>query len=109
MFEIATGTQNIYLITTYTNASNNVHLYCELVNETLEDRNFSTIIYDSRDKHGRTKVFYKTTRNITAKEEIGTRCLIYGSYWDKSKTYSNKFMNKLNAYYHKLQDRIIPT
>ncbi len=34
---------------TYINASNNVHSYCGLVNEALEDKNFNAIIYETRD------------------------------------------------------------
>lgn len=49
---------------TYINASNNTHSYCGLVNEALEDRNFNAIICESRDRNGRVRVYYMSTRDI---------------------------------------------
>lgn len=42
----------------YINAFNNAHSYCRLINEALEDKNFNAIICETRDQHGKTRVFY---------------------------------------------------
>ena len=89
---------------TYINASNNKHSYCGLVNEALEDRHFNTIICESRDNDGKKVVYYKSRRNIIAKEELGTRYSIDGSYWDTSKEYTDEFLEKVRKCY----DRTIP-
>ena len=69
---------------TYINASNNKHSYCGIVNEALEDSKW---------------VYYKARRNITAKEELGTRYSIDGSYWDVSKKYTDKFLEQVRKCY----------
>ncbi len=41
-------------------------------------------------------VYYKYRRNnITAKEELGRRYSIDGSYWDRSKEYTDEFLEKV--------------
>lgn len=85
----------------YINASNNVHSYCGLVNEALEDSNFNTVLCETRDKDGTLRVLFKAARNITAKEDIGTRYSVDGSYWDNSKTYTDEFLKKVSDCYHK--------
>jgi hypothetical protein len=87
---------------TYINASSDKHSYCGLVNKALEDnKHFNTIICESRDTNGNKWVHYKARRNIKAKEEIGTRYSIDGSYWDTSKEYTEEFLEKVRKSYDK--------
>lgn len=62
----------------------------------MEDRNFNTIICEKRDQNGEVRVLYKAAR-----EEIGTRYSIDGSYWENSKTYTEDFLQKVKACYQK--------
>jgi hypothetical protein len=97
-----------YKTNTYINASNNKYSYCGLVNEAFEEKNFNTVICEQRDTKGNKRVFYKATRNINAKEEIGNRYSIDGSYWDNAKTYSREFLNKVQACMTKIYHISIP-
>jgi hypothetical protein len=71
------------------------------MNEALEERHFNTIICESRDMDGNKWVYYKARQNITAKEELGTRYSIDGSYWNASKKYTDELLEKVRKCYER--------